>query len=81
MNAPAVLTAAEVALRLGVAKSTFYARLPKMKREGFPDMDPVMERYSAAAVEKWVSDRAKMGQAGVVALDVTKPKGINRNAV
>jgi predicted DNA-binding transcriptional regulator AlpA len=80
MTAPAFLTVAEVAARLGVAKSTFYARLPKMKREGFPDIDPLMERYSAEAVEKWITTRAQMGQ-GMVTLDVSVTKGINRHAL
>jgi hypothetical protein len=45
---------------MGMSYDTFRSRMPAMRRSGFPEVDPIMERYVADDVEAWIQSRSKI---------------------
>jgi len=62
--ATAFLTVSAVADRLGVSYDTLRRRLPIMRAQGFPERDPLFNRYVAADVEAWIATRSKIAHDG-----------------
>lgn len=60
----ALMTKRQVAEHLGITIHTLRRRLPDMRRAGFPEPDPVMQRYLTADVEAWIASRARIAQHG-----------------
>jgi hypothetical protein len=59
-----LVPAAVAAKRLGLALDDFLAKLPDLRREGFPPAVPVAGNFDLVAIDAWI-DR----QAGLVARD------------
>lgn len=51
-------TAAEIAAYLGLSETRFAALLPTLRQSGFPDPDPLIERYDRKAVDSWFDRRS-----------------------
>jgi predicted DNA-binding transcriptional regulator AlpA len=49
-----MISAAEVAARLGRSRSWFYQRRADLERQGFPCPHPIVGRWDAHAVERWL---------------------------
>lgn len=60
MTDPACLTRGQVAARLGISMSTFYSRRSRLEAEGFPKVDPVLDRYLSEDVEAWLKKRRQI---------------------
>lgn len=54
---PRLLGPAEVARYLGVSRSTFYASLDALTRDGFPPRHPVLKRWDLAAIDAYLDRR------------------------
>jgi hypothetical protein len=47
------VSAALIALRLGLSASDFEARRPELEKRGFPQVDPTTALYAIEAVDRW----------------------------
>lgn len=56
---PEVLNKGEVAILLGMGRSTFDRKLPLLKAEGFPNYDHLAGGYYIGAVREWLANRAR----------------------
>jgi predicted DNA-binding transcriptional regulator AlpA len=52
--------AVEAAKRLNRSRSWFYKHREKLRRRGFPDPLPVVDRWDAAAIDAWRLRQATM---------------------
>jgi hypothetical protein len=57
---PAFITRTATTKRLGISYDTFRSRMVAMRRAGFPEMDPIMDRYVTADVEAWIESRRQI---------------------
>ena len=55
-----LLDAAAVVKRLNRSRSWFYKRREKLRRRGFPDPLPVIDRWDPAAIDAWLRRQATM---------------------
>ena len=53
-----MLTAQQVALRLGMSEATFGKRLSEFQSQGFPTKDALFDKWDSDAVELWLDLRA-----------------------
>lgn len=51
------MTTAEVARALGYRMSTFYSKLPQLRKEGFPERDPLLRKWHRPDIEAWLEAR------------------------
>lgn len=52
-----MLTAREVAHRLGHCEEWLRQHSAELKAEGFPDMDPLLGRWDGYAIDRWLDAR------------------------
>ena len=52
-----LMTTAEVARALGCCVSTFYSKLDQLRKEGFPERDPLLGKWHGRDVEAWLEAR------------------------
>ena len=67
--APRILSAYQVAARLGIAVSQFYNRRAKLESRGFPTRDTLLCGWDAHAIEAWLDRRAGIGPSSAPAGD------------
>ena len=69
---PRVVPAAVAARRLGLALDDFLAKLPELRREGFPPAVPVVGNFDLFAIEAWLDRRAGLAVRDAAAADATE---------
>lgn len=77
---PAFVDTMTVIEMLGVSSSQFYRCRPQMRAAGFPEPDPIMNKYLRADVEAWVNSRRKIKEDDTVEGVETKLK-VNTDAL
>lgn len=55
---PRLVPAVVAARRLGLTCDDFLAKLPELRREGFPAAIPVTENFDLVAIDVWLDRRA-----------------------
>ena len=55
---PRIWTAFQVATRLGKSETWFRGNLKKLRDEGFPEYDLLLQGWDADAVEAWMDRRS-----------------------
>ena len=56
------LTVEETAHYLGWSVSTFHKRRDDLKAVGFPEPDPLLERYDLDAIDAWLDARSGLAE-------------------
>lgn len=66
---PRLIPPQKAARRLHLTGSEFAAKLPALRRIGFPDACPVTGHYDLHAIDAWLDRRAGIGAAAGVAMN------------
>ncbi len=61
MPAPRVLGEHNLATLMGMCETTLRERRPRLEAEGFPHIDELLGGTDAAAVHRWLDQRAGLG--------------------
>lgn len=59
---PRIISADQVAARLGKGTTWFHAHLCQLSAQGFPARDPLLGGWDAKAIERWWDKRSKMSE-------------------
>lgn len=54
-----MLTAREAAHRIGHSEGWFRQHYRELRAAGFPEMDPLLERWDAQAIDRWLDSRGQ----------------------
>lgn len=65
--APRLVPAVVAARRLGLVADTFLARLPELRREGFPAAVSVTDNFDLVAIDAWLDRRAGLAARETIA--------------
>ena len=76
---PRMLTLIEVAHRLGHGEGWFTSNRQKLEAEGFPKMDPLLERWDSDAVDDWLDRRS--GRRGVVVQPTERRRSVEAELI
>lgn len=66
---PRLVPATAAARRLGLAVDDFLAKLPDLRREGFPPAVPVAGNFDLVAIDDWLDRRAGLASRDAAAVD------------
>jgi hypothetical protein len=76
---PAFITRTATAKRLGMSYDTLRSRMVAMVRSGFPEIDPIMDRYVTADVEAWIESLRQIKTGDI--LEVHHTQEVNTDAL
>lgn len=76
MTEAAFITLTEAANMIGVSKDTLRRRMTAFQENGFPEKNPLMNKYPRAQVEAFIAQQT--GEADII--ESSKSQGVNTDA-